>query len=290
MRPKDIEIRDPRAQNMREVYREALRELGKPYPSVRLGDWEMFNLMTGGFRVREFSILCGSTGAGKTTFLANVSAQLLKQKVKHFVMSVETGHTDFMKRVMSVLSGQDLNTGDPVSADMLARIHAQNAEHLESDTIEFSLYDNRVSVEQLMHDIRFMVQKGCKIAMLDNLNFFMEVKSAADQVLEMDRVVHELIIFCKQVDVHIVMVMHPKKTINTRVESEFDIKGSSTAVQEAHNIFLFNRPKVEDVKDGVRDQFQRELTLAKMRRRGKYVGKTIIFDSLDTQYIEKGFA
>src|SRR5581483_2305404 len=261
MRPNGIQLHDPRALNMREVYKEAIIELGLPYPSINLNDWPLWNAMTGGFRMREFTILCGSTGAGKTTFLANLSAQLLKQKQKHFVMSVETGHTDFMKRVMSVLAGRDLNTGDPVSAEVIARIHMRNAEHLESDTIEFSLYDNRVPVEQLMHDIRYMVKKGCKIAMLDNLNFFMEVTRSADQIIEMDRVVHELIIFCKQVDVHIIMVMHPKKTMNTRVESEFDIKGSSTAVQEAHNIFLFNRPKPDDVKNGVRDQFQRELTL-----------------------------
>lgn len=290
MRPNAIQIQEPKALNMREVYKAAILEIGKPYPSIQLRDWPMWNTMIGGFRMREFSILCGSTGAGKTTFLANLSAQLLKQKTKHFVMSVETGHTDFMKRVMSVLAGRDLNTGDPVPADVIAKIHAQNAEHLESDTIEFSLYDNRVPVEQLMHDIKVMVAKGCKIAMLDNLNFFMEVTKSSDQIVEMDRVVHELIIFCKQVDVHIIMVMHPKKTMNTRVESEFDIKGSSTAVQEAHNIFLFNRPKPDDVSNGERDQFQRELMLAKMRRRGKYVGKTIIFDSLDTKYIEKGFA
>jgi twinkle protein len=285
-----VQISAPKALNMREVYQTALLELGKPHPSIMLYDWPTWNAMTGGFRTREFTILCGSTGAGKTTFLANLSAQLLRQRVKHFVMSVETGHTDFMKRVMSVLAGRDLNTGEPISAEVLARVHAENAEYLESDTIEFSLYDNRVPVEQLMHDIAFMVDKGCKIAMLDNLNFFMEVTRSADQIIEMDRVIHELIIFCKQVDVHVVMVMHPKKTMNTRVESEFDIKGSSTAVQEAHNIFLFNRPKPEDVKSGTRDQFQRELTLAKMRRRGKYVGKTIVFDSLDTRYMEKGFA
>lgn len=283
-------IHDPKALNMREVYREALRELATPYPSVTLDQWPSFNAMTGGFRAREFSILCGSTGSGKTTFLANLSAQLLTQKVKHFVMSVETGHTDFMKRTMSALVGQDLNTGDPVSPETLAKIHVDNAEHLESDCIEFSLYDNRVSVEQLMHDIAFMVDKGCKIAMLDNLNFFMEVTKSADQIIEMDRVIHELIIFCKQVDVHIVLVMHPKKTMNTRVESEFDIKGSSTAVQEAHNVFLFNRPRIEDVSSNLRSPWQRELTLAKMRRRGKFVGKTLVFDNKDTKYVERGFA
>jgi twinkle protein len=285
------QILPPHALNMREVYLEAQRELAKPYPSVKLNDWPHWNEFTGGFRPREFTVFCGPTGAGKTTFLANLSAQLLKQGDRHFVMSVETGHTDFMKRIISVLHGDDVNTGDAVPANVLAQIHARNARYLERDTIEFSLYDNRVSVEQLMSDVRFMVEaKGCKIAMIDNLNFFLEVRRASDQIVEMDRVVHELIIFCKQVDVHLIMVMHPKKTEGGRVEGEFDIKGSSTAVQEAHNVFLFNRPKVEDVESGLRSKYDRELKLTKMRRRGHHVGSTLVFKSVGTRYEEQGWA
>lgn len=276
--------------NMREVYLETLEQLAKPFPSVKLPDWKSFNLMTGGFRMREFSILCGSTGSGKTTLLAGISTQLLKQSIKHFVLSVETGRHDYMRRILSVLAGRDLNTGDAVSADTLMRVHEQNRQLLESDTIEFSMYEDRIPVEQLMRDIEHMVAKGCKVAMIDNLNFFMEVTSAANSVVEMDRVIHELIIFCKKVDVHIVMVMHPKKnnTGGTRVLSEYDIKGSATAVQEAHNVFLWNRPDEENIKSGERHRFDRELTLAKMRRRGGYVGKTLVFSSNGTSYEEKG--
>lgn len=226
--------------------------------------------------------------SGKTTFLANMSAQLLIQNVKHFVMSVETGHTDYMKRILSCLEGRDLNTGEPVPTHILTQIYDRHEKHLKNFPIEFSLYDNRLSVEQLISDIRHMVAKGCKVVFIDNLNFFMEVKRASDQIVEMDRVIHELIIFCKQVDVHLVMVMHPKKTDHGKVLSEFDIKGSSTAVQEAHNVFLFNRPSKEDIKSGIRHSTDRELYIAKMRRRGAHVGRTIVFENQGTKYIEKG--
>lgn len=282
-------VHDPKFSNMRQVYKETLDQLAKPYPAVGLPEWGMFNRMTGGFRPHEFSILCGGTGSGKTTMLANMSAQLLKQGVRHFVASVETGRHDYMRRILSVLADRDLNTGDPIPTDLLAGIHVQNAKHLEADTIEFSHYEDRVSVEQLMHDIEFMQRRGCEIAMIDNLNFLMEVVRSADAVVEMDRVIHELIIFCKRVPIHIVMVMHQKKTQSGRVESEFDIKGSSTAVQEAQNIFLWNRPKVEDIQQDPSRVYDRELTLNKMRRRGIYVGKTLIFSYSGTRYIEKGF-
>lgn len=281
-------LETPKTLNMREVFLQAIDELARPYPSTILpkGHWEIFNEVTGGFRPREFTILCGSTGSGKTTWLSNLSAQLLLAGEKHFVMSVETGHTDFMKRVLSVLAGEDLNTGKPVPLYELERITSENLGLLQSGVIEFSLYENRVSIEQLLWDLHCMYKVGCKIAMIDNLNFFMEVTRASDQVVEMDRVIHELIIFCKQVDMHVIMVMHPKKTINGRVESEFDIKGSSTAVQESHNVFLFNRPSQEAIRGQTKTPHQRELKIAKMRRRGQFVGRQIVYNCTGTKYVE----
>lgn len=282
------QFRPESALDMQDVYLQAIDELARPFPSIKLDTWPKWSYATGGFRPREFTILCGATGTGKTTFLANISAQLLRQNVRHFVMSVETGHTDYMKRILSVLDGSDLNTGDPVSVDKLSRIHVENEELILQNAIKFSIYENRVSVEQLIADVRHMVEiERCKLAMIDNLNFFLEVTRSSDQIVEMDRVIHELIIFCKQVDVHMIMVMHPRKTQDGRVVSEFDIKGSSTAVQEAHNVFLFNRPK-QDIQNSTVST-DRELTLAKMRRRGSHVGRTLVFSSTGTRYEESGY-
>ncbi len=291
-RDEPYEIQPPRAMNMRGVIDEAITEMGKPEPGIPLLGWPTFTRMTGGFRKKEYSILCGPTGSGKTTFLANISAQLLKQDVKHFVMSVETGHTDFMKRVMSVFAGKDLNTGEVVSASEIKALIDKHPREMTGDAIEFSLYENRVPVEQLKADLWHMAtERGCKLAMIDNLNFFMEVTSARDAVVEMDRVTHELIVFCKQVDIHIIMVMHPKKDANgrTKIENEWDIKGSSTAVQEAHNIFFFNRPDREEIESGAKTIFHREFLINKMRRRGQNWGKTIHLRSHGTRYDEVGF-
>lgn len=277
----------PFALNMSEVFIQACDELLKPYPAHTLPDWAHFNRATGGFRTREFSILCGSTGSGKTTWLANTSAQLLKAKVKHFVMSVETGHTDFMKRLLSVMSGLDLNAADRISPETMERITKNHGQHIFSELIQFSIYDNRVSIKQLLEDLEYMNRvHGCQIAMIDNLNFFLEVTTAANSVIEVDRVIHELIMFCKRIDMHIIMVMHPRKSSgdkSTRVESEYDIKGSSTAVQEAHNVFLFNRPDPTSTTD----MSKRELKIAKMRRRGNYVGRTIVYSNHNTRYSEE---
>jgi len=268
---------EPHSRPIADIYADACKELLLPFPSTPIDVFPKFSRIVGGLRPYEFSILCGSTGTGKTTLNANLSKSLLLQGVPHYVASVETGHTDFSKRVMSAISGQDWNTGDPVPVDALKNLHATHGHHFQSNHLHLSLYENRFSVETLMSEIAWHVKHHqVKVAIIDNLNFFLEVTRAADQIVEMDRVIHELIIFCKLVPVHLIMVMHPKKTESARVVSEFDIKGSSTAVQEAHNVFLFNRAGDDLIEGGFALAGDREIKIAKMRRKGRAVGTRII--------------
>lgn len=268
----------------------AYERLLRPIDAVPIESFPLFTQTIGGFRPREFSILCGATGTGKTTLLANLSASLMKQGIPHFVASVETGATDFVTRVISVLKNEDWNTGDPIHLDAVRKFDVDHGKHLEGNYLQLSLYENRFSVQTLMSDIaRQVLENQVRIAFVDNMNFFMEVTRAADQVVEMDRVIHDLIIFCKTVDVHVVMVMHPRKTENGRIDSEFDIKGSSTAVQEAHNVFLFNRPGDDLISKGICTKFDREMRIAKMRRKGRAVGARVVFKCTNgVSYIEEG--
>lgn len=261
----------------------ALAEILVPAQSTKLLEFPQFSALTGGFRPNEFTILCGSTGTGKTTLLANWSNSLVGQEVPHFVASVETGRHDFIRRIISARVGRDWNTGDAVPLDEIrSKMNEFELQRMKKAKLYLSLYDNRFSVEQLIHDINFMVEKhGVKVCFIDNLNFFMEVTAAQQAIVEMDRVIHELIIFVKHCPVHIVMVMHPKKTMNGRVDSEFDIKGSSTAVQEAQNVLMFNRPSDELIEQGMAEWSDRELTIAKMRRRGIAVGSRIVLQGID---------
>lgn len=282
---------EPRSRTMAKVYQEAMKELAIPYPAMKVPGWDRFNDVTGGLRLREFSIFCGQTGLGKTQWLSNLSERLQSNGVGQYIASVETGATDWVKRQMSAAAKFDFNTGDPVALDRLKHFNEQHGKKFSNDTTHLALYDDRVPVEQLCHELIYhcLVLK-CSVGIIDNLNFFMEVADERRQVLEMDRTVHSLVILAKRIPMHIILVAHPRKTDGGRVESEFDVKGSSTAVQEAHNIFLLNEPHPSMIQADpmklVSARSHRELKFQKLRRRGKFRGSRLIFKHEEGSYSE----
>lgn len=278
----------PNSTTQRELLADAYRQMIKPYPSVRLPNWPRFNLMTGGFRANEYTILAGSTGSGKTTFCANISAELSESNIPHYVASIETGPNDFVRRVMSAVRRRDWNTGEQVPLEDVKQFHVDYGAKLERDNVWLGLYENRVRSEVMLADIAFHVKThGIKVALVDNFQFMNQVVSTSNQIVEEDRVMHSFIMFCKLVPVHILMINHPRKTESGRVETEFDVKGSSTAVQEAQNVLLWNRIHPDLVKSGVANEGDRELKIAKMRRRGKFVGKKLIFRAVDSVHYQE---
>lgn len=243
-----------------------------------IGRYEfLMKLLGGGLREKEFSILCGATGKGKTTFLINVAVELMAQGTPIMVACVENGADDAMVKMISIISGMNISQGMSEKDRDIA--YESSKAILSNFNSVIMKYDSRVSHLRFLADILYCHEKyGTKIVLVDNLNFMMDVKKGNDQLIEMDRTVHEFVVFCKKVPVHVIMVMHPKKTEHGRVESEFDIKGSSTAVQEASNVLLFNTVKEpEKVPLGISAHLTREITLAKIRKNGKHTGRKVFY-------------
>ena len=267
-----------------EIFDRAILEIMNPPTGVSVPAWPAFTKFTGGLRMHEFTIFCGATGAGKTQFLANLMVHLTLQGIKVFCAPVETGATDIARRMMSVVKGSDLNTGDAIDLKFFGQSVIDNIEMVNNTF--FSTHDNRENITEMIQTLKYMNEvKGVQVAILDNLNFFLKPTSQADSLIEMDSAVHEFVMLAKKIPMHIFLVMHPRKTERGKITSEFDIKGSSTAVQEASNILLMNRLNEEEITDEM-NSFVREFVFKKIRKRGFYVNQKFFMKYVGGAYAE----
>lgn len=257
------------------VFLEVAAQIGRPRITTVLPQWEYLNKFLSGLSPYEFSILCGPTGAGKTTLLASWALDLISSSIPTYIAPVEIGSAEFVKKMIGALAFKSFESISEQERDALKR---NIYPILGSTLMVFANYDSRVNHITMLADLLHAhKERGVKVALIDNLNFMMEVTKSADQIIQMDRTVHDFVIFCKKIPMHIVMVMHPRKTENGRITSEFDIKGSATSVQEACNVLLFNRLEdAEHAPMGVDPKFCREIIVAKSRYNGRSVGRKII--------------
>lgn len=258
-----------------ELLESVVSELTNPPMGNPLPWWTAFTDETGGLRGGELSVLSAPTGAGKTQLLANIACQLWEGNIPCFVAPVETGDRDFLIRMISVLERTDWNTGKAYPADRVNKLLDKYLKAIETRPLYISTYENRVAVEDMEALLRLMATKGVRVALLDNLNFFLKVTRSSDQLLEIDEAVRVIGNVAKQTKMHIILICHPKKpeTKDTRITSENELKGSSTIVQEAANVFLWNRPE-ENSNCHSTDRF---LTIRKMRKRGILYNKSYRF-------------
>lgn len=254
----------------------ALRaEAINPPKGVSLPWYPKLTQLIGGLRPHELTLLCAPTGCGKSELVANLAAQLISIGENVFTAPVEIGDINFGLRVLGCLTEQNLASGEPYGAEKFDRLAANTLKKTGMGKLFITSYQDRVDRNILAAKIDTHVIKfGVSVVILDNLNFFLEVKSDQFEKKEMDDAIHQFVIQAKKIKAHIILIVHPRKTDNGRVESEFDIKGSSTAVQEASNVILYNRMKHDAINF---DPLGRELVFKKIRKRGTNVNKPIFF-------------
>lgn len=219
------------------------RELANPdqLAGVQSIDFPQLNEILKGHRRGELSIWTGPTGIGKTTTLSQLSLDLCRHGgVSTLWGSFEIPLTRFTSRMMKQFADKDLSQ----------HVHEFQtwADRFEQLPMYFLKYFGSTDVEELIgvlshahhvYDIQHIV--------IDNLQFMLSGQGAALEKWDIqDRVISALRSFATTKNVHISLVVHPRKDSRERLDL-LSVFGSAKVTQEADNVII-----VQDMGNGVR--------------------------------------
>ncbi|OQR78222.1 twinkle protein [Tropilaelaps mercedesae] len=185
-----------------------------------------------GHRRGELTVFTGQTGSGKTTFLCEYSLDLLQQGVRTLWGSFEIPNTRLLKTMLTQFALEPLESnmdrfdefadGFAELPLYMMKFHGQEKIKNVLDTMSHAVYVN---------DIQHVV--------VDNLQFMMGMTE--DRFHLQDTIVSSMRRFATEHNVHVTLVIHPRKEKEEEMLGTASIFGTAKASQEADNIMILQK-------------------------------------------------
>ncbi|CAB3399516.1 unnamed protein product [Caenorhabditis bovis] len=262
--------------------------------SIGFGQWMRFavlNKYLGGLRPGEMTVLTGGTGNGKTTFLCEYSLDLFTQGIRTLFCSFEMPEKKILHWMLIQYAGPShlrslarTNSYKNGIKLPLHRVEYSNSinswlDRFERSSSSLTMLDSEEfmekSINEIARAIRIHVENsGIQHVVIDNLQFLInqgmmadEKSSGLDRFHLQDRFVGYMRQLSTQLQIHITMVVHPRKVDG---DAEIDVQhfgGSARVTQEADNVLAIQRKR----DDRHRSKFRKFLYILKNRYYGRRV-------------------
>lgn len=210
------------------------REMANPdqVAGIQSLSFPTLNRLIKGHRKGELTIFSGPTGIGKTTVLSQISLDYVIQGVATLWGSFELNNVRLAKKLLTQYAQKNLedNIGEfQLYADRFAalplhfmRFHGSTELEHVLDAMEYAVY---------VHDVEHII--------IDNLQFMTPTQGKGYERFEMlDQAISRLRKFATSHNVHVSLIIHPRKEDEGHALSTSSVFGSAKATQEADNVVM----------------------------------------------------
>jgi twinkle protein len=221
------------------------------------------NNLIKGHRRGELSIVSGHTGVGKTTLLAQLSLDYCMQGVPTLWGSFEINNVRIAKLLLSQFYAQ--STGK--SPMGLVHDFDEWAEKFEALPLYFMRYFGSNPIERVLDAMEYAhYVHDCSHVLLDNLQFMTSGQGRGfDRFEVMDSAVDKLRRFSTFNNVHVSLVVHPRKENDDQSIQTASVFGTGKATQEADNLVVLQRTANGPLIDVRKNRFDGTLGTLNLR-------------------------
>ena len=211
------------------VYNELIN--AKENAGVQFQRFPVLNEYLKGHRRGELTIFTGPTGSGKTTFLSELSLDLCMQGVRTLWGSFELKNPRLVNILLHQYSGLQLEN----HMNQFSRW----SHKFQLLPFYFMTYYGSQELKQVLSTIEYAIYAyDIEHVVIDNLQFMTSVNHGEDRFLVMDKAISLFRKCASDHNVHITLVVHPRKENEGSTLQTASIYGSAKASQEADNVLI----------------------------------------------------
>lgn len=189
-------------------------------------------------------ILTGRNGNGKSVFLnQEFIVEPLNQGMDVFVYSAEMGKPILKSWIELVLAGRENVTLINSTVHKIADEAKKKMREWYKNRIFVYDNDKDLSADSILDRLETVIRRnGVKVAILDNLlTIDLPISQGSDVWQEQKKFMVRLINFAAKYNVFIVLVAHPKKTVEFRRLTSDDVGGVGAITNLAHLVLSIHR-------------------------------------------------
>ena len=215
--------------------------VGVPVPSLP----KLTNLMKG-FRRGEMTVLTGPTGTGKTTFLGQLSLDFAESDVRTLWGSFEIQNTRLMKKLLQQYSRESLYSEKDQSIEEKMEAIKVLADKFQDLPMYFLKFHGGSDVDDVIDAMEYSIYvHDVQHIILDNMQFMLSRNirgwSNFDKFDMQDLAIQKFRAFATEHNIHVTLVVHPRKENEGERLGISSFYGSAKATQEADNVLILQQ-------------------------------------------------
>lgn len=201
--------------------------------------FDKFDRILGGFRPGEVTVLTGRNGDGKSTFVNQLTLQMLKK-----YSDLRICISSFEMRPKSLLRWMMYQADLPLSIEGM-----ETFGKITGGRLSFIDTQNEISPEDLLECFEYLAQRsGVFLYIIDSL-MRVNLGAAVDWLEAQKRFMNSLLQFALKYECHLILLAHPRKSTSDSARiDKVDVAGSYDVTNLAYNVVSIRR--IAKPKDG----------------------------------------